>query len=358
MKKFYLIPLCAILCAGFTACSDDDDAPKLNPDSPTVAQGAFILNQGSYYYQIEGSLTAIDYDKKTAGPNVFQNANGRSLGATPQSATVYGNKIYVGVYESNVIEVLDRNTFKSVKQIPLADEEANGPRSLVAKDGKVYVSMYSGYVSRLDTASLAIDKTVKVGPNPEIIAIKGNTLYVPNSDGLNYPNYGTTASIVNLSTFTVEKTITVGLNPTEFHSNGSDLFLLCKGNYNDVPSTVYRIEDNEQLTPVAEATLVAVKDKKLYYIDAPFYATKFTYAVYDISTGQVSPMLTDEGVDSPAGLGVDPVNGNIVVTSYELQNGYASYNTDGYAKVYDAVGSLLNQYTVGVGPVAIFFNYK
>lgn len=359
MKYFFPFMLIAACSLGFISCSNNDEPENPTPDEPTKAEGAFVLNQGNYGKQIEGSLTLIDYGSSSSSRELFQRANGRSLGSTPQGAVVYGEKIYLGIYGSNVIEIIDRTTFKSVKQISLSEAEGQSPRSLVAKDGKVYVSMFNGYVSRLDTLTLAIDKSVKVGPNPDIIAIKGNYLYVPNSDGMNWQNgYGTTASKINLDSFTVEKTFTVGLNPTEFVSNGKDLFLLCKGNYGDVPSKIYRLDSNDNSTEVDPATLIAVKDGNLYYINAPIGAEEITYTVLDIASGAKKKMLGDGGVDSPAGIGVDPVNGNIVVTSYSMDNGSVSYTTDGYAKVYDQTGSFLNRYDVGLAPCAIFFNYK
>lgn len=359
MKKYFSLMLIAASALGLVGCSNNDEPDTPNPDVPAKAEGAFILNQGNYGKQIEGSLTLIDYASSTASQQLFQKANGRSLGSTPQGAVLYGGKIYLGIYESNVIEIVDRNTFKSVKQISLSNAEGQSPRSLVAKDGKVYVSMFNGYVSRLDTVTLSIDKTVKVGPNPDIIAIRGNYLYVPNSDGMNWQSgYGTTASKINLASFTVEKTFTVGLNPTEFVSNGTDLFLLCKGNYNDVKSKIYRLDGSDNSTEVDVATLMAIKNGNLYYINAPWGAPEITYTTLDIATGTKKNMIADNGVDSPAGLGVDPVNGNIIVTSYSMDNGYASYTTDGYAKVYDQAGTLLKRYDVGVGPCVIFFNYK
>ena len=359
MKKYFSLMLIAASTLCFTACNNDDepDKSKPNPDLPTNAEGAFILNEGNYGKQIEGSLTLIDYAATSSSQDLFQKANGRSLGASPQDGVVYGNKIYLGIYSSNTIEVIDRNTYKSVKQISLTNSEGQSPRSLVAKDGKVYVSMFNGYVSRLDTLSLEIDKTVKVGPNPEVMAIRGKYLYVPNSDGMN-STYGTTASKINLESFTVEKTFDVELNPTKFASNGSDLFMLCMGNYRDVPATIYRLDNDDKYTEVAKATIMTVKGGNVYYINAPWNGNEITYAVYDIASGSTKKMLGDGGVDSPCGLGVDPVNGNIVVTSYSMDNGVTSYDTNGYAKVYDQNGTFMRRYEAGVGPRTIFFNYK
>ncbi len=361
MKKYFSLMLIAASTLCFTACNNDDepDKSKPNPDLPTNIEGALILNQGNYDKQIEGSFTLIDYAATSSYQDLFQRANGRSLGASPQGGVVYGDKIYLGIYSSNTIEVIDRNTYKSVKQISLTNSEGQSPRSLIAKDGKVYVSMFNGYVSRLDTLSLEIDKTVKVGPNPEVMAIRGKYLYVPNSDGLNYKvGYGTTASKINLDSFTVEKTFEVGLNPAQFASNGSDLFMLCKGNYNDVPAVIYRLDNDDKYTEVAKATIMTVKGDNVYYINAPWGVEEITYAVYDIASGSTKKMLGDSGVESPCGLGVDPVNGNIVVTSYSMDNGKASYTTNGYAKVYDQNGTFMRRYEAGVGPCAIFFNYK
>lgn len=297
MRKNLLYALCCVFTLGISACSNDDPNPNPDPDPDPIPNpnpnptpepdkdpeslGLFVLNQGNMGYAIEGSLTCFDYATASAQQNLFQTANDRSLGNTPQTAVAYGSHIYIGVYESNTIEIINRWTFEEQKQISLADAEGQSPRSMVAKDGMVYISMFNGYVSRLDTLTLEIDKNVKVGPNPDIIAIRGNYLYAPNSNGMDFPNYGTTASKIDLSSFTAT-TFTVGLNPTQFASNGTDLFLLCKGNYGDVASKVYRVGDDDSLAEIAEATFIAIDDDDLYYINAPWGAPSIAYKKYDI----------------------------------------------------------------------------
>lgn len=369
MKKKLLYGLCCALSFSICACSSDDPKPDPEPDpipNPTpdpdpepdqepASLGFYVLNQGNMGYGLEGSLTAYDYVTQSPLQNAFQTVNNRSLGNTPQTAIAYGSHIYIGVYQSNTIEIINRWTYEAQKQISLADAEGQSPRSMVAKDGKVYISMFNGYVSRLDTLTLEIDKNVKVGPNPEIMAIRGNYLYVPNSDGLNYPDYGTTASKIDLSSFTAT-TFNVELNPSQFASNGEDLFLLCKGNYGNVASKVYKVGEDDSLSEIAEATLIDVDEENLYYINAPWGVETITYKKYNIEEDASADLLADNGVESPAWLAVDPIHGCIIVTSYSMDNGWASYGTDGYAKIYDADGQLLQQISAGVGPVWIFFS--
>lgn len=357
MKKLFYPALCVALAAGFVSCSNDDDKeePVTPPAEVVENHSAYVLCQGVYGLQMDGTLDYINLKEKTVDNSVFQKANQRTLGNTPQAGIVYGSKIYVGVYESNTIEVMDGKTFSSLHQISLSENEGQNPRSMVAKDGKIYISMYNGYVSRLDTITMKIDANVKVGPNPENIAICGDYLYVPNSDGMNWPDYGTTASKIRLSDFTVASTLEVPLNPCQFLSNGTDLFLLSKGNYDDIASAVYKISADGKYTKIAEATIAAIYNDKVYLIDAPWYASEFKYQVYDIASDSLSDMLADSGVDSPVAVGVNPTDGTIVITSYVLDGGYAGYTLPGYAVTYDAQGNRLNKYDVGVGPALIFF---
>ncbi|MCM1028946.1 MAG: hypothetical protein NC342_06125 [Pseudoflavonifractor sp.] len=363
MNKFFIKGLILpILAIALVSCSDDDDPKPVNPDLPEVSAGAFILNQGNLRNKIEGSLTYIDYTTSTASQRLYQNANGVSLGNTPQCAAIYGSKMYVGVYESNVITIVDKASMKAIKQISLADNEGQSPRSIVTRDGKVYFSMYNGYVTRLDTVSLAIDGNLKVGPNPEIMALVGNDLYVPNSDGMNYKvGYGTTASVVDLASFSVKKTLTVGLNPCKFVSNGTDLFLLAKGNYGDVPSKIYQVSTSTgESTVIAEASLLAIRDKKVYMADAPWgtLGDKVSYSVYDITSKTLSKMTFDSYVDAPVEIAVDPLSNNLIVTSYVLDGGKAATSLPGYACQYSLDGKLLHKYDAGVGPAYIFFNLQ
>lgn len=346
-----------LLGLGMVSCDKNNDGPDIpDPDpTPEAVDAAYILTQGTYSLKIEGVLNCINLDEATIEEDVFVKANGRSLGATPQCGLEYDSKLYLGMYESNTIEIVDANTFKSIKQIKLDESGFDGtqPRSMVAADGKVYISMYDGYVVRLDTEKQAIDGSVKVGPNPEIIAIHENKIYVPNSDGMNYPLYGTTASVIAIDSFTVTSTIDVPLNPKQFLSVGGDLYLLALGNYDDIPNALYKMTGDSKFDKITEATYVTDDGKAIYIINAPWGAEPI-YTKYNITTGKTSSTLFSE-VPSPNAIGIDPKSGTILISSYK-DTSWESYTVPGYVFQYDTNGILVKKYDSGVGPACIFFN--
>lgn len=362
----------------FYACSDDDNEveiprdpeedPESKPDTtpeataPTTATGLYVCNAGNLSNNINGSLSFIDFATGNVTNNLFSTINKRSLGSTVQDGIVYGSKMYIAVYGSNIIEVVDKNTAKSIKQIIPTAAQGEGPRDVVAANGKVYVSMYDGYVSSIDTTNCTIDATVKVGPNPEEMTIANGFLYVTNSDGMNYDNgneNGKSVSKIGLKTFTEAKRIAVIVNPTKICSTqNGNVYVLSMGNYADIPATVQKINTMNEVTEVAKATLMTVKDNMLYLINAPYGAKENTYVSIDTQTGTENKNLIAQPVDSPCSIAVNQFSGNIYISSYNMVGGYASYTTDGYVNEYSVAGKFVKRYDVGVGPCGLNFLLK
>ena len=352
------------------SCSDNDEPDNggKNPDPVAVNYGTYVLNQGQDYAQVEGSLTYINpEDNFSVENNVFVNVNKRSLGSTPQCGVRYGSKVYLGICDSSTIEIIDANSFKSLKQIKLdAATTGSSPRGMATDNGKVYVTMFDGYVARLDTASLEIDGRVQVGPNPEIPAVFNGKLFVPNSDGLNYAvGYGETASIINLATFTVESTVKVPLNPNKFLATDNNLYLLTKGNYRDIDGAIYEIDPSianlqkedkgDGYKFIAEATSFAAFGDALVYLNTPYTnSTLRYYAKYDIKSGNTTTWNAPE-VIYPNELNVDPFSGDIYVASYYMDGTYPSYILPGFVAIYDKNFTFKKKCEVGSGPSCIFF---
>ncbi len=356
-----LLAMTALISGSFVACSDDNnsDEPVL-PENTVAEQGVFVFNGGNQSKAVEGSLSFIDLKNNTVLNDAFKTINGRSLGMTVQDGVILGSNLYIAVSESNTIEVVNKNTLESVKQIQPTEAQGTSPRDIVSDGKYVYVSMYSGHVSRIDPATYTIDKTVAVGPNPEEMAIANGYLYVVNSDGMNYNNGyadGKSVSKINMSSMTEEKKIEVGLNPTRIGAdNSGNVLLLCMGNYYDIPATIWKIDSNDNATDTEiAATIMTVSGNSLYVINAPWGATEVTYTKYNTVTGAqaASDSFVSQPVDSPAGIAVDPDNGSIYITSYNMVDGYASYSTPSYVAEYSSNGTFVKKHDVGTGAVSM-----
>lgn len=361
------------MAASIVSCSDEGDGPVIS--TVDTSSGFYTINAGNMSANIPSSVTAFDYASGSVTPalqDAFMIANGFSLGDDgAQPAIIYGTKMYIPMHTNNIIWVVDAMTLK-VEEMIRTEGEATGPRALVAADGKVYASMFSGYVCRIDTVSLKIEKTLKTGPNAEQMAIAGGKLYVANSDGYNYAGdnaYGDCSiSVIDLKSFTESKIkdITKVMNPTDMATNGTDVFVICKGNYSTVPSMVKKIVGND-VVDVAPGNYMAVNGNKLYVINSVYGEPRenMGFNVYNTSTLQPEGLIaaqtqgTDSWIDYPCCIDVDPVTGDIVIVSYTLSEaGVAQYREPCYANIYDKTGTFKKRVECGVGTVGVTFVHK
>ena len=376
MKK-YLLGLAVLLMgtAVMTSCSDDNDGPETYLQ--VYSTGAYVVNSGNMYNKIESSLTAIDYASSTATQNVFKAANGRSLGNTANDGIVYGNKIYLAVDQSNTIEVIDKKTKQSIKQIKttelLGNAEGAEPRHIIADGGKVYFTTYGGYVAAVDTTSFALQKKWQVGSYPEGLVIAHGNIYVANS---NYGAGGGNISCINLSNDNVETKNIEGVNnPTSIYYASNVLYVLDNPVYGPAPDYAATGENALRAVSFAEGKSQKVADGNyavcvtpgattrmdvvrpyFYVLNAPFGGTSSVSVLVAGSTQPQALTLSEMPV-SPCGIFVDPLNGHIFVLSYRLgDSGYADYNGNGYVVEYDRAGQKLHEYETGVGSCAMFFD--
>lgn len=378
MKK-YLLGLAVLLMgtAVMTSCSDDNDGPETYLQ--VYSTGAYVVNSGNMYSKIESSLTAIDYASSTATQNVFKTANGRTLGNTANDGIVYGNKIYLAVDQSNTIEVIDKKTKQSIKQIKttelLDNAEGAHPRHIIADGGKVYFTTYGGYVAAVDTTSFALQKKWQVGSYPEGLVIGNGNLYVANS---NYGAGGGNISCINLSNDNVETKNIEGVNnPTSIYCASNVLYVLDNPVYGPAPDyaatgenalrAVSFTEGKSQkkvadgnyavcVTPGVTTRMDVVPPYYFYVLNAPFGSTPSVSVLVAGST-QVQTMTLSEMPVKPCGIFADPLNGHIFVLSYRLgDKGNPDYNGNGYVVEYDRAGQKQHEYETGVGSCAMFFD--
>ena len=378
MKK-YLLGLAVLLMgtAVMTSCSDDNDGPETYLQE--YSTGAYVVNSGNMYSNIKSSLTAIDYASSTATQNVFKAANGRTLGNIANDGIVYGNKIYLAVDKENTIEVIDKTTKKSIKQINttelLGNAEGAEPRHIIADGGKVYFTTYGGYVAAVDTTDFALQKKWQVGSYPEGLVIGKGNLYVANS---NYGAGGGNISCINLANDNVETKNIEGVNnPTSIYYAAGLLYVL-DNQYYDASFNAYG-ENSLRTVEFAQGTSQKVADGNyaacvttgaattartsvekvrphFFVLNAPYGGTP-SVSVFVAGITQPQPMTLSEMPVSPCGIFADPLNGHIFVLSYRLgDSGYADYNGNGYVVEYDSTGQKQHEYETGVGSCAMFFD--
>lgn len=374
MKK-YLLGLAVLLMgtAVMTSCDPAKDYPETYLQ--VYSTGAYVVNSGNMYSEIESSLTAIDYASSTATQNVFNTANGRTLGNTANDGIVYGNKIYLAVDQSNTIEVIDKKTKQSIKQIKttelLGNAEGAEPRHIIAGGGNVYFTTYGGYVAAVDTTSFALQKKWQVGNYPEGLVFGNHTLYVANS---NYGAGGGNISCINLSNDNVETKNIEGVNNPTGNYYAAGLLYVLDNQYYDASYNAYgenalravdfavgksqKVADGNYAVCVTPGAITRTQVVRPYFyvLNAPFGGTPSVSALAAGST-QAQTMTLSEMPVKPCGIFADPLNGHIFVLSYRLgDKGNPDYNGNGYVVEYDRAGQKQHEYETGVGSCAMFFD--
>lgn len=339
-------------------CSDDDDNKGGNSPFPeqTSLNGVYVLNSGKKGSN-NSSLSFYDFETKKVEEDIFKKKNGRGLGDTANDILIYGSKIYIAVSNSNVIEVTDLQG-KSLKQI-VSDGDPLQPRFFASHNGKVYVSLFDGYVARLDTTSLSIESKVKVGRNPEQLVIANNKLYVANSGGLDYSTpvgYDKTVSVVDLPTFKEKSKIEVVINPVSVRADSQgDVYVISNGNYNDIPNTFQRIDsktDEVSKVEVTNATEMASIGDKFYIIYSQYeadWSQTISYISFDaINEKVISDNFITDGttIAKPYKVGADAASNYIFVTE-------SDYKTNGDVYVFDTAGKLQFKFEAGLNPLKV-----
>lgn len=357
-KNLFKVIWVLAACCSFTAC-DTDDEPAY--EYQEYSNGAYVVNAGNTASLISGSLTHIDFTTFAATQKAFLKANGKNLGRTANDGIVYGNKVYVVVDGENTIEVLDKKSMIEIAQINttkmLGDEEGAHPRHIIGSNGAVYFTTYGGYVAAVDTTKFALAGKWQVGSYPEGLAGINNFIYVANSD---YGRGNGTLSVINLTSNEVVTKAVEGVeNPQKIFFVNNELWVLDWGHYLSVAPWTQEKSGlkkvvNGKVNQTVPATLADLAGSKFYIINSPYGTTTTTYSYYDAKANTSGTF--DFAVEHPTAIAVDPIKGNIFISSHSDAAGYASYNVDGYLMVFDAKGKELHKLDVGVGSCAIFFD--
>lgn len=357
LRSLFFGALCMLMLgASFTSCSDDDDDNKRNDEGSKVELSqnrVFILNEGSYqknnaaitFYDPDGKASVID--------DIFFKQNNAKLGDTGQDMIKYNDNIYVAMYGSKYICRLNEACVEQARY-SFTDEQGQ-PRYMAADDGKLYVTLSSGNVARLDATTLNFEKMVAVGNNPEYIIEEDGKLYLLNS-GYGYDNR---LSIIDTKTFDEAENVEVFPNPQQILEAGDKIFIQGYGApYPDYtyPVAIYD-KTNKTYKEIGKGTLMAAYNDIVYviYSETDFNANTSNHTLYSYNAKtdekkEVSFLQMPDGLKTSIihMLSINPENGDFYVSTTD-------YTTNGDVYRFKKDGTYIGKFECGVSPKAAVY---
>ena len=182
-------------------------------------------------------------------------------------------------------------------------------------------------------------------------------LYVSNSGGLNYPNYGNTVSVIDIASFTVTKEITVVINPTRVKGyDNRYVYVVSNGDYGNTPYAFQKIDC--QTDEVVKTYDLEVYNFDVYQNLAYVYSYNFStmtswIKVLDLETDEVvKDSFISDGtqLQTPYGIKVNPLNGDVYITDA------GNFTVNGDVYCFDQNGNKKFSFEAGLNPSAMAFN--
>lgn len=348
--------VCGLAALAFFASCSDDDTPSWKEGSTVnlPSYRAFVLSEGSYGSN-NSHLVFLNPEKDTIYTHDIFEAqnNGLKIGDTAQGMIDYNGDIYYVVNGSGYIVRLNGS---GVMQSRYAfGDELGQPRYMTAKDGKVYVTSYGGYVSRFDARTLELEASVKVDANPEQIVEKDGKLYCVNSGY----GMGNTMSVIDVNAFDKAESVTIVQDPFALQEDNGFFYVM--GYDQNWTSWVYAYDPATQnCRQIAQAGRMLADGGKLFFSNsvasADWTSYDTSFYIYDPQTGKVGNWVLS---GAPETLYKSVVY--MIVREPRYQGFYIAttdYYTNGTLYHFDKNGRFLNQVSAGgVNPNSMIFLY-
>ena len=353
MKKAFLLLSAAVLCLCACQPTNVEENNKDNELSgekvdveglPHGAKKLFVLNEGGM-----GSNNAtLDFLRVSGGEYItgaFKKMNpeeGAGLGDVGNDIAINGNEVWIVVNNSGIVEVISAQDETQIAAIAVPT-----PRNIAFDSKYAYVTSWAGayaaygsdykvdpensrnpkgQVYRIDLKTKKVDGSVEVGYQPEGIAYADGKLFVANSGGISSqlpPSYAydNTVSVIDCSKFKVERTAEVAPNlKNVFASTDGRIYVTTLGNYYDVHSGLYYLDDNKVYKVADYVSVAAICADVVFCIGAEnefdWNAPKEYFAWTCKAGRQTFHNFKLEDVATPYGLfvtGADDFEGAVLV---------------------------------------------
>lgn len=381
LKTYTVIPYIYIMCTAlclFLSCREDYEIfipeQKETGDGPQPIDsiyGFYLLNEGNMGSN-KSTLDYYDYSTSTYMRNIYGYANPdvpKEMGDVGNDIAIYGSRLYAVINCSNKVEVMDKWTCRRIGQINVPNcryIRFDGPYAyLTSYAGPVRIDPcyeQTGYVAKIDTATMQVVDTCLVGFQPDELEIVDGKIYVANSGGYMVPNYERTVSVIDLATFREVKRIDVDINLHHLRSDSHhQLWVSSRGDYYANPSRLYSVDTRTDC--VTDTIDIAVSNYCLDGDSLYVYGTEWsyihmdwdiTYGIVDVKTHEVKTRNfitdgTEQSIRMPYGIKVNPHTKDIYVTDAK------NYVSPGTLYCFDKAGKCRWSVRTGDIPAHIVF---
>lgn len=346
LTRLFLVALSVSL---FVSCSNDDDN---NDPKGVYDNGFFILNEGN---SDGGSVSFASDDLANFTTDVYKTVNGADFaGVYLQNIFFDGDKAYIIAGGSNVINVVNRYTFKLIAKV---ETGLASPRYGVVKNGKAYVTnanTYSyinpatgntdDYIAIIDLATNKVESKIELGATANRILLENNKLYITDSSN-------DKVLVVNPATKALEAPITIGYDGDSMEVEDGILYVL-RAPYGDNRSEIVKVKLSDK--SVSKITFPASLDRAGYldiYNDKVYYTSnKSVYAITTTATAASTTAIATASLPGGSIYGFAVNDDKIFIADG------GDFGSNSKAYIYNLSGSLQKELTVGVGPNGFYFN--
>ena len=360
MKKhtfpYALLFLLVCLLPAAAGCSHTD-APEEIPDegipAPDGDDGTlFILNEGNFQYS-NASLSVYDPETKNVVNEAFIKANGMKLGDVAQSMTIFGDKGWIVVNNSNVVFAVDPVSLKEKGRI----ENLTFPRYIhFVNDSKAYISqLWDSRIAVVDPKTYRITGHIEV---PDMKPGSGSTEQMVAFGDYVFCNcWSYQNRIIKIDTRSDEvvASLEVGIQPNSLVLDCyGKLWTVTDGGFEGSPfgyeppalvridAETFTIEKKFSFTLGDSCSEICLNGKKdrIYWINDDIWTMDVT-----ASNPPDTPFIK-AGETLYYGLTVAPVSGDVYVADA------IDYSQNGRIYRYSVEGNLIDQFSVGISPGA------
>ena len=336
-------------------CMDYGPSGKEDIDGKK-SRGLFIVNEGNFTAST-ATLSYYDIDNKAVENAVFRRVNGFRLGDVAQSMAIKDGLGYVVVNNSNVIFVINIDTFERVGKIT----GLVSPRYIhFVNDDKAYVTdLYSPTITVINpnnfekTGKIPTNVMGKVKPSTEQMVQYKNFVFT------NCWSYDNKILVIDTNTDEVVDVIEVGVQPTSLTIDKyNKIWAVTDGGYEGSPHgyeapALYRIDAE---TRVVEKTFTFTKGEHCSELcingdkDQLYFIKKHVWKM-DVTAEEFPeiPFIENTTTYFWYGLAVDPVNSDVYIADA------IDYVQPGVIYRYSADKELVDKFKVGIIPGAFCF---